>query len=206
MNGFPYLVCTNGRNWDVYSLLRPGNITEKKIVSFDISDSPANVCLDALTLWRRSVQNGTVRKAQTPVIEPDAAPDTPPVQPLAAPPVPEIAPPAPVINPPVVGGNWISLSQLQPKKGDTAPLEIRFPDGSTNAIKAWSNIPCEAVGWLIQNGKLDENGVPVQRGQRYILARQPVHPTGTEFKNSKHIGSFYVERITALQIRQLTPV
>ena len=48
---------------------RPVPLAEKKIVSFDITDSAADVCLDALVLWRRSVQSGTVRKAQTPLLE-----------------------------------------------------------------------------------------------------------------------------------------
>ena len=68
-DGIRYFVATDGRKWDVYETHRPVPLAEKKIVSFDITDSPADVCLDALVLWRRSVQRGIVRKAQTPLLE-----------------------------------------------------------------------------------------------------------------------------------------
>ena len=78
-DGIRYFVATDGRKWDVYETHRPVPLAEKKIVSFDITDSPADVCLDALVLWRRSVQGGVVRRAQTPIVEPEN--EAPPVDP-----------------------------------------------------------------------------------------------------------------------------
>ena len=180
-DGIPYFATTDGRKWDVYETHKMVPIADKRIVSLDLAGSPADVCLDALALWRRSVQSGAVRKAQTPVIEPDAFWDERSSQPPIEPPV---VPP---------NGKWITLSQFQPAKGDPLPLEIRFPDGSTSSIKYWNNIPIETVRWLVQSGNLNENAIPLQEGKRYILSHQPMHSTGTQFKNSKQIGNFYLE-------------
>ena len=57
-DGILYFAVTDGSLWDVYETNRPVAFAEKKIVSFDMKDSLANVCLNALVLWRRSVQDG----------------------------------------------------------------------------------------------------------------------------------------------------
>ena len=189
-DGIRYFVATDGRKWDVYETHRPVPLAEKKIVSFDITDSPADVCLDALVLWRRSVQSGTVRKAQTPLLEPQQESLVPVNLPEPAPePVAttHIAPTAPTHE-----GNWQMLSQFQPVN-KKPPSEIRFPDGSTAEIKRWVDIPAEIVRWMSDTGKLDETRIPVQSGRSFILADSPYHSTGEKFKVSKQTGKFYVE-------------
>ena len=175
--GILYFAVTDGSIWDVYETNRPVAFAEKKIVSFDITDSAADVCLDALVLWRRSVQSGAVRKAQTPLLEMQHEPPVP-------------------VNPtetttPVYEGNWQALTLWQ--VGDKLPAEVRFPDGSTSEIKYWADIPAAAVRWLSHHYKLDETQIPVQIGKRYILSGSPVHPTGEKFKVRRQAGQFYVE-------------
>ena len=188
-DGIRYFVATDGRKWDVYETHRPVPLAEKKIVSFDIADSPADVCLDALVLWCRSIQEGIVRKAQTPLLEPQSA------GPVAVPqPEPTPAPAATIpIAPTTRAGerNWQSLSQWQPV--GARPPEIRFPDGSTSEIKHWVDIPAAAVRWLSDNGRLDETQIPLPSGKRFILAASPFHSTGEEFKVRRQAGKFYVE-------------
>ena len=191
--GIRYFVATDGRKWDVYETHRPVPLAEKKIVSFDIADSAADVCLDALVLWRRSVQSGTVRKAQTPVLEvqdaaPIAVPQPDPVVPIN--PVPQPAP----ITPPAEDG-WQPLTQFKPVKGDKPPPQIRFPDGSATQVQYWYSITLESLRWLYQKGKLDETCIPVQgRSKRtYILSNRPFHPTGREFYSAKAVGEWYIE-------------
>ena len=193
-DGIRYFVATDGRKWDVYETHRPVPLAEKKIVSFDITDSPADVCLDALVLWRRSVQSGTVRKAQTPLLEPEAPPVSVPLPltqgaDVSSDPVRQPAP----ITPPAEDG-WQPLTQLEPLKGDKPPLQIRFPDGLTVQIKSWVDIPVEIVSWLDQNSRLDETAVPIEGGStRYILSGTPVHKSGRNFWNPKQAGRFYIE-------------
>ena len=191
--GIRHFVATDGRKWDVYETHRPVPLGEKKIVSFDITDSTADVCLDALVLWRRSVQSGTVRKAQAPLLDPrdpqHAAPvavsqPEPTPTPVATTPIPTTAPEH--------KGNWQTLSQFQPGNRKP-PSEIRFPDGSTAEIKRWADIPTEAVRWLSAHGRLDETQIPVVSGKRYLLSGSPVHSMGIEFKMPRQAGNHYVE-------------
>ncbi len=138
------------------------------------------MCLSALALWRRSVQDGVAQPGQSPLLEPQNPA-----------PVPISPPEPPIITP--MPGNWQTLTQLQPVKGDKPPLEIRFPDGSTAPVKYWSDIPHTTVSWLNRQGILDETGIPIQSGKRYILSHNDVHPTEKKFTNSRKINQFYLE-------------
>ena len=188
-DGIQYFVATDGRKWDVYETHRPVPLSDKKIISFDVTDSPANVCLDALALWQRSVQAGAVRKAQTPLLDPQH-------EPLFTVNEGESAR-APVVSIPKITttseeGNWRSLAQWK-VVGDKPPSEIRFPDGTTAQLKYWADIPTATVRWLYDQDRLDEAQIPVQSGQRYILSGSPVHSTGNGFKLPRQVGNFYVE-------------
>ena len=188
-DGIKYFAVTDGKKWDVYETHRTVPLADKKILSFDITNPSADVCLAALALWRRSVQSGAIRKAWTPLLDPEpqeaplVTPNQPdvPLEPPAIPPIPEAV------------GNWQPLSQLQPLTGDKAPPEIRLPDGSIRPVKYWADIPLATVEWLIQQGRLDETGIPIQIGKRYILSDRLVHPTGADFKSPKNLGKFYLE-------------
>ena len=186
-DGIQYFAVTDGSKWDVYETHRPVPIAEKKIVSFDIvADNSPEVCLDALALWRRSVQDGVVRAGQAPLLEPENVTPVPPVEPV--PPQPD-----PVVVAPTPDSTWQTLSEFQPAKGDKPPTEIRFPDGSTSQTRYWADLPAEVVQWLAQQGRLDEGRIPIQSGKHYILSSSPVHPTGNEFKSVKMIGQFCLE-------------
>ena len=181
--GIRYFVATDGRKWDVYETHRPVPLAEKKIVRFDITDSPADVCLEALALWRRSVQSGVVRKARTPIIESE---NEVPVQEEPSSDTYDVTP--------TPDGDWQPLTQLKPVKRDKAPPQIRFPDGSTAQLKSWVDIPVEIVSWLDQKSRLDETVLPIEGGStRYILSGTPVHKSGRDFWNPKQAGRFYIE-------------
>ena len=202
-DGIRYFVATDGRNWDVYETHRPVPIAEKKIVSFDITDSPADVCLDALVLWRRSVQSGAVRKAQTPLIEPEHELPVAVNQPEIKPEPPVHIEPSPVpfsqqataTTSSIPGDNWQKLTDLQAVAGEKPPPEIRFPDGSLAKIQDWVDIPVQIVRWLCQQDKLDETRIPVRngKGKNYLLAGSPYHSTGKKFVSAKVAERLYLE-------------
>ena len=133
---------------------------------------------------------GIIRKAQTPLLEPQ---DDPPL--AANQPERVLTPVVPIPSSmpvPAHEGNWQTLPQWQ-VLGDKPPSEIRFPDGSTAKIRHWVDIPASAARWLSDTGRLDETQIPVQVGKRYILSGNPVHSTGQEFKLVRQAAGFFVE-------------
>ena len=191
-DGIRYFVATDGRKWDVYETHRPVPLAEKKIVSFDLNDPPADVCLDALVLWRRSVQTGVMRNAQAPLLERQREPPLVAVD--QSEPAPALVATIPTTPTTLPGeGNWQLLTQLKPRKGDKPPLQLRFPDGSTAEIKYWADLPQVVTAWLNQQGKLDEASIPIRNGRRYILSGNPIHPNGKEFRTVRKPAQFYLE-------------
>ena len=201
--GIRYFVATDGRKWDVYETHRPVPLAEKKIASFDIADSPADVCLDALVLWRRSVQSGTVRKAQTPLLEPESAVPVVAIQPEIKPEPSVYIESSPVLFSQqataaissIPGDNWQKLTELQAVAWEKPPPEIRFPDGSLAKIQDWVDIPVQVVRWLCQQDRLDETRIPVRngKGKNYLLSGSPYHSTGKKFVSTKEAEHFYLE-------------
>ena len=113
-----------------------------------------------------------------------ASPTQPPT-PIAA---PVQAPPLIAPNP---GGEWQPLSDVQPQAGGR-PSDIMFPDNISTAIRYWSDAVVEIVRWLTDNGHLNASHCPVQHGNRYIIATQPVHPNGNAFIKYKEVNALYV--------------
>jgi len=110
----------------------------------------------------------------------------------AQPPAPIAAPiQAPPLIVPSPGGEWQPLSDVQPQAGGR-PAEIMFPDNISTAIRYWSDAVVEIVRWLTDNGHLNASHCPVQHGNRYIIATQPVHPNGNAFITYKEVNALYV--------------
>ena len=91
-------------------------------------------------------------------------------------------------------GEWQSLSDFQPCKGDVKPTQMMFPDNSSVAITTWNQVAIQAVRWLTNNRRLDASHCPIQRtGARYLVATQPIHPSGKEFTHGREVNSLHVE-------------
>ena len=66
--GTPYFCVTDGRRWAIYETFRQVPVDKKLVTEFDVlKDSPADVCLKALALWRPAVGEGLVREGETPL-------------------------------------------------------------------------------------------------------------------------------------------
>ena len=201
--GTRYFAVTDGRRWEIYETHRPVPINDKRIAAFDLKgSSAAEVCLQALALWRFSVAEGQVRPGQTPVIElMNEQPITTGPHPIASPPVQ----PAPVISQPThpATGNheWQPISTLKPKKGAklSPQSEILFPDGSHKPILFWKSMLVEVTRWLINADILRTNHCPVRYSERsnrrYVVHTNPVHADGKPFSEPEReqIGSFYID-------------
>lgn len=97
-------------------------------------------------------------------------------------------------HPPVAPNyGWKSLSDVQPKQGDDRPAQMMFPDNSAVAISAWNQLVIETVRWLTNNGHLDVRHCPIRYLTRYLVATQPIHPTGRDFTYPRQVNGLYME-------------
>ena len=88
---------------------------------------------------------------------------------------------------------WQPISALKPGKGDSKPTGIRFPDSSHRPIKYWKDIATEVTRWLVESKLLHVGSCQIQRGSRYLVSTEPIHPNGDSFKQHYLVESVYVE-------------
>ena len=193
-DGIKHFALTDGQCWEIYQTLREGNIDEKRIVEFDlIAQSATEVCLQALALWRQSLESGQILSGHEPLVVPKPDPS-----------------PAPKPNPQRSDDHeWIPLSVLEPTPGDPPPVEITFPDGSCVITKYWKDTMIEVVRWIVDNEHLSPSLCPVQSARSNVVATSPVHPSGSTFRSPFQIGSLYMEThgyITVLLQRTRTVI
>ena len=181
--GTRYLSVTDGRRWEIYETHKLVSIDEKRIVEFDLkSQSAAEACLKALTLWQLKI-SGDLAPGQTPIVTPTHnQPDSP-------------EPPTPSPD----GQKWQLLPKLNPQGGDPPPVEIQFPDNSVVSITTWRSLLARVATWLIDNNHLTKSHCPVRwstRSKRYIVHTEPVHENGNPFytPDPPSIGSLYIHR------------
>ena len=171
--GSKHFLLTDGRRWQIYE-----SSSTVPVISFDLLNMPtAEVCLNALALWRPSVQSGYVAAGQTPIAS--LASD----QPVATRPQP--------MTPPQDEHHWQPVTLVHAGTGNEAPAEVLLPDGSRTSITSWVGIPEAAVSWLLQNGILNASHCPIPRAKRYLLSTSPFQPDGGSMTHKK-IGSLFM--------------
>ena len=187
--GTKYFTLTDGNCWEVYETHRPVPMEEKRVVTFDVSAQPAaEVCLQALALWRPSLEAGRASVGHVPLIQletrPSAAPESDPIAPDPVSPVQDER-------------AWQSLSELRPKQRTPSPVEIQFPDGSLRPIKFWNRVVVEVARWLVNSKYLRADHCPIPQTNsraRYLVHKEHKHPTGKDFYNSEQVGTMWVEK------------
>ena len=140
--GTKYFAVTDGRRWEIYDTHRPVPVNDKRLVAFDLKGpSAAEVCLQALALWRPSVVDGSVGPGQTPVVGLPAA-QTITNEPRTIDPPPMPPPPLPPTGP---GLQSLTTLNPVPNSNPTPPSAILFPDNSRADIKHWVDIATSVV-------------------------------------------------------------
>ena len=180
----PYFAVTDGQRWEIYKTHMPVDLPERLVDSLDLKgQSPAQVCLKALTLWRPSVESGYVAPGSTPVAVQDNS---------------HVAPDAMVTQQPTPldDHEWQPLSELNPAPKSAPPTAVRFPDKSTAATTAWNAMLVETVRWLMGSQHLSTTHCPIQLpgSRRYVVADRPIHPEDKKFFAGAQVGSLYVEK------------
>ena len=198
--GIGYFAVTDGSRWEIYETHKPVPIDQKRIVSFDLKSMVApKVCLQALALWRRSIEDGVVSVGQTPILanlDDPPAPLPPTAKPMPQPQSISESISLPEYTHPSDTTGWIPLPEFNPKSGDKPPSKIMFSDYSTSDLRFWKDIPVETIRWLLSKNIFNESHCPIQpvgRGRRYLVSTKPVHPDGKQFKQSTQVGRVYLE-------------
>ena len=181
MDGFEYFAVTDGQRWQLYGTNHPGPLADKLVMRLDLAGSAAELCLDALALWRPSVVAGNVKTGATPVV------DTP------APAVDVTNTPEPLPQPPNPGGGWHTLATFKPV-GGSKPASVRFPGGKVEETATWADFIAVIVGWLQANGSLTPSTLPIRRGNSKlsIVNVTANHPSGASFRSSRQIGAWFI--------------
>ncbi len=219
--GTPYFCVTDGRRWAIYETFRQVPVDKKLVTEFDVlKDSPAEVCLKALALWRPAVDEGLVREGETPlargatestVIEEQVSPqwECPECgEAFAAEETRRIArhkqqhtlddqPGSPPPTAPPDGDKaWIRLSESDWKARTTGrrkPEALQLPSGEQKLTRSWPDFIAALAQWVVDMGHLSEASEPIRAGrEKYVLARTPVNPDGSELSRPRQAGPLYI--------------
>ena len=190
--GTKFFCVTDGCLWEIYETHKPVPIGDKRIVRFNLKDEPSQVCLNALALWRRSAESGSVSVGQSPAIEhiQDQVAYTQP-SPVVEPPVIRSVSAVPIAN----GGGWQPLSEFKPEVGKV-PSELLLPDNTTAQIRNWKSVIVEVAKWLVDKNLLGPSLCPIQFSSsrsRYVVHTTPTHPNGKSFFAHAQVGSLHIE-------------
>ena len=179
MEGTRHFAVTDGARWDIYETHKPVPIDQKRVAEFDLlNQSPAEVCLKALALWRAGVQAGSVAAGQTPIVS----------QPTNVTTTTTISTPPP--------GDWRLLTNIN-NPSDGKPAEILFPDGEQVTLSTWTSLTTEVARWLASQRLLSASHCPIRQGQRakrYIVNAEPIHSDGKRFNSPRSLANnLYIE-------------
>lgn len=168
----PYCGITNGSRWQVFDVL-----TQDRVLDISVErENPKRCALRFLGLWASALREGGAIEPLVDLRRQDVGDDVPgPIN-------------QPVKEEP--GGDWTPLdSETMNPSRPTQPTEIRFPDGSTRKLSAWTNMLVATAEWLFSGGMLDREELPFSvAGTRYSVSTDGRHPDGTSFSRPLPVG------------------
>lgn len=88
-------------------------------------------------------------------------------------------------------GGLVPLPDLVPGQ---VPTELVFPDGASRRVGSGKSMMVEVAQWLLDGGHLSDADCPIVLSEkRYLLAREPVHPTKKSFISGRRVGDLHLE-------------
>ncbi len=152
--GIAHMVVTNGDEWRMYAVFKPGPIQDRVIVELRIAANPSHVsALQALSLWRSNLGSaeGPVA-ASAPVFMPGPGDDGRGPDGINEHPG--------QVDP---GPGWTSLNQCSDVSGKMRPSKVKI--GQAPEIKlsraGWKPATVAIVKWLVDEGELTPEMCPV---------------------------------------------
>ena len=193
MEGTNHFAVTDGASWEIYHTHRPVPIDEKRIAEFNLNDpSPAQACLNALALWRPSVQSGVVATGSSPLLASDQETSSS----ASAAPAIKVSSPVPHLGQALDQHGWQRLSDVSWVKGHPTPAEISFPDNSSVTVSSWNRLMIEPVRWLTNGSFLTSSHCPIKSSptaKRYLVAAEATHATGTPMAYPVSVNQLHIE-------------
>ena len=96
-------------------------------------------------------------------------------------------------QPPPPHGNIKPLPAWNIHKKKDMPTKIIFPDGTDHLINPAHDVPVTTTKWLIQNGHLTRNSLPIRYAGRYIVSETDTHPNEQSMTSPQEAEWAYVE-------------
>ncbi len=170
MAGIKYAGITDGNQWELYDVLRPAALEDRRILELKISNTSPYLCaLRLLLLWRPNLSSERAEKAYTPI---------------AIPP-PKVQPDPPLFDP----VKWVPLSKFEAHRAKKPPEFIRFPDNSEHPLQNWYELVVHTIGWLWSKGAITTADTSdFSSKSRYLFHTKAVHPSGKPFVSPKSIA------------------
>lgn len=144
--GIGYMLVSDGDRWAMYKVFHesPIPIEERRIVDLSLlSDTTQAAALKLLHFWQPNLGGSSG------ITAPPAQPEPPAANLVSA------------------FAHWTPLSQINPGINARRPISLRFPGGETRSIKSWRDVLLETAGWLVNNGTLTAQQLPI-RGLGFI--------------------------------------
>jgi hypothetical protein len=97
---------------------------------------------------------------------------------------------------PTSKAGWTALDKLVVGPNQSAPADIRWPDGTTRPLKAWKDLLVEVAAYLVSTGALGPQHCPVQKrpsAKRYLVHTDAQHPNGKPFFAPVRLDGMWVE-------------
>ena len=187
--GTPYFALTDGENWRLYETHRQARAADKLVVTFSLRDEPVESALAALHFWRTKVEAGRIGASGSPhTTTSETRGEAPESSPTRSRGTEQNASPVQEAD----AGEWQSLASCEPP-AYAKPTEVRFPNGATERTKDWTAFNVSIVAWLVREGHLARNRLPVQIGGKFVVSANPSHPSGQPFRQPKQAADVHVE-------------
>ena len=195
-DGIDYFAITNGDNWEVYETHKKGQLQDKRVTAFKITDISQSAVMGMLWLWRGNFKDGE----PTMPAPPPPAEDSPPMpsEPVAPPPQPKSPD---ITGPPHQTGINVApaptgtpLNELTDVTGQTPPQLMAFPGGVTKSPSFWYELQVKTVEWLIESGRLNESHCPLTNSRgTHLVHTSPHRKGGKPFTEPKQIVQFWID-------------
>ena len=174
--GVPYIVVTNGAQWEAYETHRMGPIAEKRIVEFSLAGETQPAVMKALWLWRGNFESAL------PVVPVLHSPVTDPLPPN--PPIPSPPPPPP----------GTQLDAFAAQSRDARPAALVFPGQVTKSIERWSDLQVVVVEWLMETDRLAAGDCPVVTPNgAHIVHTSSTRANGSPFMAPVQVSGLWID-------------